>query len=235
MNVRLSFHEAAFGVERKLELYKPVSCSHCSGAGVEPGSKMVTCETCKGQGRVRRMQRTILGSFESIATCSECGGAGNVPEKECGQCNGSGVKKESKTLTVKIPGGINDGETIRLRGEGEAAGKGGRAGDLYLNVKVNPDERFEREGYDIRSELEVSFSEAALGATKTVDTLDGEEDLKIPAGVQSGEEIRLKGKGTERLQASGRGDHYVKITVVTPKGLSKKAKQLLEELGDEGV
>jgi len=233
MNLRLTFREAAFGIERKLELYKPASCSRCSGAGVEPGSRVATCPTCKGQGRIRRAQRTILGTFETVAGCSECGGAGNVPEKECKDCRGSGVRKESKTLTVNIPGGVNDGETIRLRGEGEAAGKGGTPGDLYLNIRINPDERWKRDGCDVRSGLEISFSEAALGANKPLETLDGRLDLKIPPGIQSGEEIRLKGKGTERLNASGRGDHFVKIIVKTPKSLSRKARKLLEELGEE--
>jgi molecular chaperone DnaJ len=235
MNVRLGFEEAVFGAEKQVDLYKPVRCGRCDGAGVEPGSKMVTCETCKGQGRMRQVQRTILGNFESVVTCGSCNGAGNVPEKSCKDCSGSGVKRESKRITVKIPAGIDDGETIRIGGEGEAAPKGGRSGDLYLHVKVEDDDRFERHGADIYGDLEIGFAEAALGAEREVETVDGALELKIPAGIQSGEEIRLKARGVPRLNGSGRGDHFVRVTVVTPRKLSRKAKELLEQLKDEEV
>ena len=234
MAVPLTFAEAAFGVEKPVELYKPVGCQACSGTGIPPGAKMQTCKTCGGQGRVRQIQRTILGSFETVATCGTCGGVGNVPEKMCGPCGGSGLVKETKKMTVKIPAGIDGGETIRVSGEGEAGARGGRAGDLYLHARVSPDKRFERRGFDVFSRIEIPFTEAALGTVKAVDTLDGPVDLKIPAGIQSGEDIRLKGKGVVRLGSSGRGDHYVRVIVETPKSLSRKAKNLLQQLRDEG-
>ncbi len=235
VNVTVSFRDAAFGTEKTLELYKPVACNACSGTGIPPGSKMVTCKACSGQGRVRQMQRTILGNFETVGTCGPCRGSGNVPEKECKECGGVGVKREKTSMTVKIPAGIDHGETIRVQGGGEAGPHGAASGDLYLHIRIQPDTRFERDGVDVYSDLEIGFADAALGAEKTIETLDGELIIKIPTGVQSGEEIRLKGRGVTRLQASGRGDHFIRVRVRTPKHLSKKAKMLLEELRDEGV
>ncbi len=233
IDVHLKFEEAAFGLERAIELRKPVECTHCSGSGVEPGSKMTQCKNCKGQGRIRQFQRTILGSFESVATCGACEGTGRVPEESCRKCAGAGTVKETKKITVKIPAGIDDGETIRVNGEGEALGKSGRAGDLYLHIHIDPDERFRRKGADVRSDVEISFPQAALGAVMEIETLDGRIELKIPAGIQSGEEIRLKGRGIPHLNGASRGDHFVRVTVVTPRHLTKKTKTLLEQLRDE--
>lgn len=235
VNLTIMFSEASFGVEKTVELYKPVTCSACSGTGIPPGVKMHQCKTCGGQGRVRQMRRTILGSFEAVAACGACRGTGNVPEKECKECSGAGVKREKSSIKVKIPAGIDHGETIRVQGQGEAAGHGAAPGDLYLHIRVQSDPRFERDGFDVYSRQEITFTEAALGCEKEIETLDGDVTLKVPAGVQSGEEIRLKGRGVHRLQASGRGDHFVRVTVHTPTHLSRKAKQLLEELGKEGL
>lgn len=235
VNAQIGFAEAAFGAEKTFELYKPAACKACSGTGIPPGAKMSTCKRCEGKGRVRQVQRTMLGSFESVATCAECRGAGNVPESVCKECAGEGVKREKTSVTIKIPAGIDDGETIRVSGGGEAGVRGTPSGDLYLHIRVKSDPRYERDGFDVYSDLDVAFSEAALGATKPVDTLDGELEVKIPSGVQSGEEIRLKGRGVPHLRGNGRGDHFVRVSVKTPKHLSRKAKQLLEELKDEGV
>lgn len=235
VNLTVTFFEAAFGVEKTVELYKPVACSACSGTGIPPGAKMHTCKTCGGQGRVRQVQRTILGAVEVAATCSDCRGSGNVPEKECKECHGEGVRREKKAMTIKIPAGIDHGETIRIQGGGEAGPRGAQSGDLYLHIRVQPDARFERDGFDVYSNLEIGFADAALGGEQDVDTLDGEMTIKIPAGIQSGEEIRLRGHGVTRLQASGRGDHFVRVKVKTPKHLSKKARQALEALRDEHV
>mgnify|MGYP000305291681 CR=1 FL=1 len=233
VNLTVSFAEAAFGVEKDIELYKPVQCAACSGTGIPPGSKMHPCKACGGQGRVRQMQRTILGSFEAVVACTQCRGTGNVPEKECKDCGGAGVRREKSSVRVRIPAGIDHGETIRMQGQGEAAGHGGASGDLYLHIRLQSDARFERDGFDVYSPMKISFPEAALGTEKEVETLDGVLTVKIPPGIQSGEEIRLKGRGVHRLQASGRGDHFVRVTVLTPMHLSKKARQLLEELGKE--
>jgi len=235
VNAQIGFSEAAFGAEKTFELYKPVACAACSGTGIPPGAKMHACKACEGKGRVRQIQRTMLGSFETVATCGECRGAGNVPESRCKECSGEGVKREKKSVTVRVPAGIDEGETIRAQGEGEAGVRGTPPGDLYIHIRVKSDPRFERDGFDVYSNLDVAFSDAALGTTKPVETLDGELEVKIPSGVQSGEEIRLKARGVPHLRGSGRGDHYVRVTVKTPKHLSRKAKQLLEELKDEGA
>ena len=235
VSVRLPFHDAAFGAERAIELRKPVACSACDGTGVPHGAKMQKCGACNGQGRVRQIQRTILGSFEAVATCSTCGGVGNVPEKRCEKCAGEGAVRETRSIRVKIPAGIDDGESIRLSGEGEAGTRGGRSGDLFLRVRVDSDKRFERDGFDLRSEIRVPMSEAALGVTREVETLDGAVELKIPSGTQSGDEIRLKGRGITRLGSDSRGDQYVSVIVETPRKLSRRAKELLEELKGEGA
>lgn len=235
MNMHISFHEAAFGTERDVELYKPVSCETCSGAGVAPGAKMKTCGDCSGQGRKRTTQRTILGNFATMTTCHACEGAGNVPEEKCKDCSGSGVKKAEANMRVKIPAGINEGETLRIRSQGEAGMKGAPAGDLYVRVTIKKDDRFERDAFNVYSTLGVSFSDAALGAVKSIETLDGEIDIKVPSGVQSGEEIRLKGRGITRLGSTSRGDHYVRVQVETPSKISRKAKRLLNDLREEGL
>ncbi len=235
VNATIGFAEAAFGVEKTIELYKPVRCAACSGTGIPSGAKMHTCKTCGGQGRVRQMQRSILGSFEAVVACGACHGTGNVPEKECKECGGAGVRREKVSLQVRIPAGIDHGETIRIPGQGEAAGHGGAPGDLYLHVRVQSDPRFERDGSDVYSNLRIRFSEAALGAEREIETLDGPVTLRVPAGTQSGAEIRLKGRGVVKLRASGRGDHFVRVTVETPSHLSRKTRQLMEELGKEGL
>lgn len=235
VTMHITFHDAAFGTERTVELFKPTDCAECSGSGVAQGSKMASCGDCGGQGQVRKTQRTVLGNFATVVTCHACEGVGNVPEERCKDCGGAGVKKEMKSMTVKVPAGINHGETLRIRGAGEAAGRGAMPGDLYVKVVIDKDDRFMRDGFDMRSILTIGFSEAALGTQKPVETLDGEVTVKVPDGIQSGAEIRLKGRGVTRLGRSDRGDHYVKVIVETPKKLSRKAKRLLKELGEEGV
>jgi len=235
VNVQIGFSEAAFGVEKTIELYKPVACRTCSGTGIPPGAKMEKCKRCDGKGRIRQVQRTMLGSFEVAATCGECQGTGNIPDSRCKDCAGEGVKREKSSVTVRVPAGIDDGETIRLQGSGEAGVRGTPSGDLYLHIRVKSDPRFERDGFDVYSNLEIGFGEAALGATKSVDTLDGALDVKVHSGVQSGEEVRLKGRGVPHLRGNGRGDHYVRVVVKTPKHLTRKAKESLEALKDEGV
>lgn len=233
VNATIGFSEAAFGAEKTFELYKPVACGSCSGTGIPPGVKMDKCKRCDGKGRVRQIQRTMLGSFESVGICSECRGAGSIPEHRCKDCAGEGIRREKRSVTVRVPAGINDGETIRIQGEGEAGARGIPAGDLYLHIRVKSDPRFERDGFDVYSNLEISFSDAALGTTKHVETLDGELEIKIPAGIQSSEDIRLKNRGITHLHSSVRGDHFVRVIVRTPKHLSRKAKQLFEDLKKE--
>lgn len=230
VDIEITFAEMADGAEKEIELYKRVRCSVCEGSGVAPGSKKVECPTCKGEGQIKTARRTILGTFQQTSVCPECQGEGKIPEKKCKKCGGDGRVREYERIKVKIPAGIKDGQTIRLENQGEAGERGGEAGDLYINVHVLPDQRFERDGDDIHSVAEISFSQAALGDKIAVETLGGEVKLKIPAGTQSGEIFRLKGHGVKHLSRFGHGDHYVKIQVMTPKSLTREERELFEKL-----
>ncbi|MFH1565446.1 MAG: molecular chaperone DnaJ [bacterium] len=227
----IGFKEAIFGEEKEIFLNKKVVCSRCSGNGVEPGSKISTCDTCNGSGQVVRMQRTILGTIQTAATCPDCGGEGKKSEKKCSQCKGTGATKENKKIKFKIPAGINDGETIRLSGEGEAGTKGGATGDLYINFQVEKDPRFKREDSNISSILKISMVQATLGDKVEVETVDGKVNLAIPAGTQGGKVFILKGKGASSVRRTGRGDHFVEIKVQIPESLTKRQRELLEEFG----
>jgi molecular chaperone DnaJ len=231
VDVELSFKESVFGVEKEVTLSKNNACDHCGGVGAEPGSKMDTCSTCDGQGFEIKVQRTLLGAMKAKATCAECSGSGEIPETKCEECHGIGLLHGRKTLRVDIPAGIEDSMKIRVRGEGESIGASGDSGDLFLRVHVREDDRFEREGFDIYYRLEIGFTQAALGSEEEIVTVDGPATLKIPAGIQSGEKLRMKGKGVPHSR--GRGDQYVIVIVKTPKRLSKKQKKLMEELGLE--
>jgi molecular chaperone DnaJ len=230
VDAEISFQEMADGVEREVELYKGVKCTRCEGEGVEPGSKKVECPTCKGEGEIRTARRTILGTFQQTSVCPDCQGSGKIPEKKCKKCGGDGRVREYEKIKVKIPAGIKDGQTIRLENMGEAGEKGGGTGDLYVNIHVAADERFERDGDDIRSVAKISFSQAALGDKISIETIGGKVKLKIPAGTQSGEIFRLKGHGVKHLSRFGHGDQYVKIQLVTPKGLDREQKDIFEKL-----
>ncbi len=232
MDARIEFRDAVFGAERAVELFKPVACAHCAGAGGEPGAKVTQCKDCHGSGRVSQTQRTVFGMFQTVATCRTCNGEGKSYAQRCSRCNGTGVVKENRKLSVKIPAGIHDSATIRLSGEGEAGMHGAPAGDLYLTIRIKPDAHFTREDFDILTNVTITFTEAALGATIAVATVDGPMDLKIPAGTQSGTVFRMKGKGVPKLRSAVRGDHLVTIIVETPKKLSRRQKELLEELRD---
>ncbi|MDZ7798122.1 MAG: molecular chaperone DnaJ [Patescibacteria group bacterium] len=232
-SMNVDFMEAVFGAEKFITLDKNVRCEKCQGSGAEPGSKIETCKTCGGSGQVQRIQNTFLGQMRTAGVCPDCQGQGQKPGKKCSQCGGQGIVKERKEIKVKIPAGIDTGQAIRLAGQGEAAPRGRQNSDLYIRIKVNPDSRFERRDFDIYSNLEISFSEAALGTKKPVETVDGEVSLKIPSGVQTGKMLRLKNKGVPRLKAGGRGDHYVKIIVKTPGRLNRKQKKIFKELAEE--
>lgn len=235
----IDFREAVFGAEKEISLKKTAKCPKCGGEGREPGAEVITCKVCGGQGRVVKVQRTILGSMQIQMTCDACQGEGKTFKEKCSACRGAGLTQEIVNLKVKIPAGIDNNETIRLSGQGEAAAKGGQAGDLYLKIRVKPDGRFEREGINIKSRAEINFSLAALGGRIEVATVDGPVELKIPEGTQSGKVFILRGKGVPYLNSHGlfggaqgrRGDHLVKVIVKTPTGLSRKQRELLKELG----
>lgn len=230
VSIQINFLEAVRGAEKEIKITKKVKCDRCKGNGAEPGTKIETCKTCGGSGKVAKVQRTILGNIQVESVCPNCNGEGKTYAKKCTKCNGSGLVNEAVTLKIKIPAGIDNGETIRLSGHGEAGERGASAGDLYVKVMVAPDKRFERHGYDINSKVEISFTNAVLGAKIDVETLEGKVKLKIPAGTQSGTVFKLRGKGIQKLRGSGKGNHFVKVNIKTPTNINRKQKKLLEEL-----
>ncbi len=233
VDIELDFKEAAFGVEREIKLTKNNACDVCDGSGAEPGTRLSECGECKGQGQVRRVQQTILGAMQSVVVCPKCSGAGKFPEKKCKHCGGDGIVRSESKYTVKIPAGISSGEAIRLSGKGESAGAGAQPGDLYVRVHVRDHAGWERDQYDVHSEITITYPQAVLGDTVPVETLDGEKKIAVPEGVQPGQVIRLKGLGITRLHGSGRGDHYVHVKLDVPKKISKSVKKLIEELRNE--
>jgi molecular chaperone DnaJ len=233
VDVEISFEEAAFGMDKEISIVKQNACDVCSGSGAEPGTDTKTCDTCKGQGQVRKVQRTMLGAMQSVVQCDDCAGVGSIPDKKCEHCHGRGVKKSDSKMNIKIPAGIHNGASIRLSGKGEFPGAGGVAGDLYLLIHVKQHKEFVREDNDIFTEITINYPQAALGDTIEIDTLDGQKKLVIPSGTQSHQQIRLRGLGVPYLQGSGRGNHYVKVLVDVPKKVNKKIKKLLEELQEQ--
>lgn len=229
VSITVDFTEAVFGAEKSVSLSADDTCAHCRGNGAEPGSKLKTCDTCKGRGQVTRVQQTILGAMQQTSTCPNCSGRGEMPEKACSECRGAGVLRRQRTLQVKIPAGIDDGATMRLSGSGAAAKGGGAKGDLYVQVRVRPDRRFERHGRDIHSEVAIPMVAAALGTEVEVETVDGSLKLKVPSGTQSGKVFKLSDRGVPVLGRSSRGDHLVTVIVETPTKLSGRQRELLEE------
>lgn len=229
--VSLSFEEAIFGKDLKVTLELEDTCEHCKGSTVEPGSSMKTCDTCKGSGRQSRIMNTIFGQIQQDEACPTCRGKGRVPEIVCSVCKGKGTQRRKQNITIKIPAGIDDGATIRLREKGEAIADGPK-GDLYVHVRVKPHKKFTREGDLILSEEHISFSQAALGAEIAVETVDGKMHMKVPAGTQSGTDFKLSEHGAPSLRNQKRGPHIVSIIVDTPTKLSKDQKQLFEDLKD---
>jgi len=228
--VTLTFEQAVFGVEEKIVLDMDDECHHCHGTTVEPGHSMKTCPTCQGSGQRTQVVNTIFGQIQQATTCPECKGTGKVPEKICTVCHGKGTERRKQELTVKIPAGIDDGATIRLRDRGEAIGGGGR-GDLYVHVRVKAHKHFTREGDIILSEQHVSMIDAALGTEIEVETVDGAVRMKVPAGTQSGTDFKLSGHGVPHLRSDSRGPHIVTILVDTPTKLTKQQKELLQQFG----
>ncbi|HBR13824.1 MAG TPA: molecular chaperone DnaJ [Candidatus Komeilibacteria bacterium] len=235
INLTVDFNEAVFGIGKTLEIVKMVGCRHCLGNGAEPGTKIETCARCQGQGQISTTQQTFFGAFRSVSTCPDCQGEGKRASQNCSQCQGRGTLKDKVRLKVNIPAGIDDGETIRLAGEGEAGEKGGQAGDLYLNLSVRPSAEFRRQGYDIHTFQKISFSQASLGGKVKVKTVDGEVSLKIPIGTQNGRQFILKEKGVPRLRGRGRGNQLVTVEVLVPKDLNRQQKKLVQQLADEGL
>ncbi len=225
LRVTISLLEAAQGVKREVRFNRAEVCSDCGGSGAAPGSRPEVCSQCNGAGQVRMAQ----GFFSISRTCPKCNGAGQVITKPCRRCHGNGRMKTSRTLSVNIPAGVDTGSRIRIAGEGEPGRGGGPRGDLHILIQVEPHEVFEREGPHLFCDLPISITQAALGATIRVPTLTSEAELKVPAGTQSGTQLRLRGLGMPDLRGYQHGDQIVRVTVETPTKLSRKQKDLLRQ------
>lgn len=230
----VSFEEAAFGKETEINVQRVEKCPTCNGSGAKPGTKPVTCPVCHGTGQVQHTQRTPLGSFINVRTCERCGGEGHIVEQPCPKCGGTGKVRNTRKIRITVPSGVDNGSRLKIAGEGEAGVRGGPPGDLYVYIHVRPHKLFKRNGNDVFSEVPISFTQAALGAELSVDTLDGKVQLKIPEGTQTGTTFRIKGKGVPFLgRPSARGDHHVTVRIVTPEHLTERQKALLRQLAEE--
>ncbi len=232
-SVKLKFEEAAFGCQKELLITKADTCPNCKGEMVEPGTKMKNCDECKGTGEVRSVQNTVFGQMATSRLCSSCEGEGRIPEHKCSQCHGQGRVRKKEKVTVKIPAGIDNDSTIRLSGKGEAGLRGGGHGDLYVHIQVEDHQEFVRKEYNIHSDRHVNVLQAILGDEIEIETLHGKSTLTIPPGTQSNTVFKLAGEGIERLRSSGKGDHYVNVVVDVPKKISKKERELYQQLADE--
>ncbi len=231
--VSISFEESAFGKKTSIKVNRSEECDACGGSGAKPGTSKKTCPTCDGAGQVRSVQRTPFGNIASTRTCSTCNGAGEVIDSPCIKCKGSGKVRKTKTIEVDIPAGIDDGQMIKLSGQGEVGEKGAPRGDLYILVSVKPHDLFTREGNDIYFEMPITFVQAALGDEIEVPTLDGKVKYTIPEGTQTGTVFRLKDKGIPKLRGNSRGDQYVKVIVEVPTKLNDTQKDLLKQFALE--
>lgn len=234
-DLEVSFQTACFGGRERVRIQHLEGCEVCGGTGVKPGAKVSTCPTCGGSGLVMQVTQTPLGSFQTQTTCPTCRGTGQSVEAYCPACSGQGVVRKAKQVNVNIPCGVDDGVKLRVTGEGDAGTKGGPAGDLYIFLTVKPNPNFKRDGQDIFSTLDVPVTDAILGSTEQVQTIDDVPvALDVPAGVQPGTKLRMQGKGVPALnKKAARGDHFVTVNVVVPKKLSKKALDLVTQLKAE--
>ena len=231
-DLEISFEEAAFGVEKEINLYRDETCEHCHGNGAEPGSKVETCPECHGTGYVRFTQNTMFGQMVNERPCSKCHGEGKIVSNPCKECRGKGTVKKNKKLKVKIPAGVDNGSRLRVSGEGEAGAKGGPSGDLYVYLYVKQHKFFDRDGTTVICEVPINIVQASLGAEVKVPTLDGAVTMKIPEGTQPGKVLRLKGKGIPSLRGGLRGDQLVRIKVVVPTKLNDKQKDALRAFAE---
>lgn len=228
----LTFEEAIFGCEKEIEVNRLERCPNCGGSGAEPGSQPRRCVECNGRGEVRRVQQSLFGSFVNVTICPQCGGRGEVVGTPCSQCRGEERVPVTKRLMVTVPAGVDNDTQMRLAGEGEAGLRGGPPGNLYLTLRVQPHRYFRRNENDVLLDLGINFAQAALGDKIKVPTLEGEDELVIPAGTQTGASFRLRGKGVPHLRRNGRGDQIVTVHVRTPTNLTPQQRKLLKELGE---
>lgn len=229
----ITFQESIFGVEKEIILTKTSTCADCSGSGAQHGTKQKTCSACNGNGQVRDNKQTIFGVISTTRVCDTCEGSGKIPEEKCHTCKGTGVYKKDETIKVHIPAGINNGEMVRLTQMGEAV-RGGTTGDLYIRIYVTPHKVFKREGSNLVYTLSIKLTDALLGSEYTIDTLDGPVTIKIPQGINHGEVLRVKEKGVP-VSKTKRGDLLIPVKITIPQKLSRKEKELVENLQKEGL
>jgi len=230
--VVLDFAEAVFGVHHELNIRLPQTCATCAGSGARPGTTPVSCSGCGGTGELRRVRQSLLGQMMTSTPCPRCGGTGEEITSPCPDCKGEGRRRDERSLVVDVPAGVDEGSTLRLPGRGAGGLRGGPSGDLYVHVRVRPHPTMTRRGAELLAVVHVAMTQAALGVNVPFETLDGTEELEVPAGTQSGREIRLRGHGVPHLQSRGRGDLVVTIVVDTPEGVNKEQDELLRRLAE---
>lgn len=230
--LRLTLRESVFGASKEVETYAQGTCDQCSGSGLTPGSGRARCGTCDGAGEIRAVQRSLFGTMMTARPCGRCDGTGQIPENPCRTCGGDGRVLRSMRVTVEVPAGIEHGSTLRVRGRGEAGTRGGEPGDLYVHIGVEPDSVFRRDGDDLLCQLTVPVTHAMLGASVTVPTMEGEEQLDLEPGTQPGTVVRLRGKGVPHLGGRGRGDLVIGIDVEIPRKLSSEQRELVRRLAE---
>lgn len=229
-DMEISFEDAAFGKETTIEVPRTETCPVCHGNAAKPGTPIRTCPSCNGTGQVQVTQATAFGRFVNVRTCDRCRGEGKIIETPCTECHGSGRVRKTRKIDIKIPAGVENGSRLRVSGEGEAGLRGGSPGDLYIYIFVKKHAKFERQGNDVVSEIKISVTQAVLGTTVLVDTLDGKVELKIPEGTQNGTTFRMKGRGIPYLKGHGRGEHYVKVKLTVPTRLTNEQRELFKKL-----
>lgn len=230
--ITISFEEAAFGCKKEISYGKVEKCPECDGSGSQKGSSPETCTTCHGSGQVRISQRTALGMFQTTRTCSECSGTGKIIKNPCSYCRGKGYVKNAKKLDVTIPAGIDDGQKVAIRLQGDCGRNGGPNGDLIIAVSVRPHPIFERDGYNIYCEVPITFAEASLGAEILIPTLEGQVSYAVPEGTQNGTQFTIRSKGIPYVNSKSRGDLIFAVTIETPRGLSDNQKELLRKFAN---
>ncbi|MFZ6015144.1 MAG: molecular chaperone DnaJ [Patescibacteria group bacterium] len=235
MVMDLEFKESVFGTQKEVSLYTNGQCGTCKGSGADPNAKIEKCATCNGSGKVQQTQRTVLGTFNTVAVCQDCHGKGEKPDKQCSACSGSGIQKVERKLGITVPPGMKSGEALKLSGQGDYPGAGGVAGDLYVRVRVKSDPLFTRDDHNILSTVNIPFTIMALGGKVDIQTVDGPVSLKIPSGTAAKSVFKLRGKGVPYMSGYGRGDHMVTVMPDVPQKLSREQKKILEELQNTGL
>lgn len=234
-DIYITLEEVFNGTERRIILSKYKECEECGGSGRAPGTGEKECPSCRGSGKVKEIKNTIFGTFARSSVCPQCNGSGTIPEEKCKRCKGEGRIWGREEIKISIPAGIEDGETIKIKGKGEAGKRGMISGDLYVRIHIEPHPKFKRRGDDIYYETTINFSEAVLGTKKDIPTLAGRVELKIPPGTQNGKLLRLKGMGIPHLNKRGKGDMYVKINVKIPERITRRQREIIEKLREEGL